>query len=229
MIRQILYKAPLISKSPRTFNRSFSMSGITSTSHIQEYLAANRQWAGSAKKETLEANAAGQAPHTLWIGCSDSRCSEFSLSNLQPGEIFTHRNIANIVSSEDVSSKAVIKFAVDVLKVKKVLLVGHTECGGVAASLLIDNKDYYKSAEQKGLPAAMVDWLKPLIDLKFQHNDALADAHDSNRALVKLNVKQQIKFLLEDNEVTKTAVKEKRIEVHGLIYDVATGLLEVVE
>lgn len=201
---------------------------LNKSSSIHEYLQANEAWAKDVvSKDVLSSNALGQQPHTLWIGCADSRCSEFSISGLQPGEIFTHRNIANILDNKnDVSSKAIINFAVNSLKVNKILICGHTKCGGVAATLQV-----CKHADA-GISQQLLDWLDPLISLKFENEEeinSLASEDEKNRRLVELNVKKQVNYLISHDEDVKKAIAEKRLAVYGVIYNVDTGLLELVK
>lgn len=216
---------------PRKMASSQGLFRLTANSPIEDYLQANKEWATSANNEVLKSNAVGQSPHTLWIGCSDSRCSEFALKNLQPGEVFTHRNIANILNNPaDPSSRAIIKFAVNVLKVKKILITGHTKCGGASATLQVNNEENYY--DTKEVPKELVDWLTPLIDLKFKHKhefEKLADADEvtKNRKLVELNIKHQVEYV-ESNQDVQNAIKEGRLEVHGLLYNVDNGLLELI-
>ncbi|GMM34644.1 carbonate dehydratase [Saccharomycopsis crataegensis] len=200
---------------------------LSPESSIQDYLSANQEWATSASPAVLNSNSLGQQPHTLWIGCADSRCSEFALKNLQPGEIFTHRNIANIMNNpSDPSSKAILKFAVESLKVKKILVTGHTKCGGVDASLSIANSENYYDSQ---VPSELVDWLSPLISLKFKHQHELQQIEDpvlKNKKLGELNVKAQIESI-KQNPVVNKAMEERGLEVYGLVYDVDTGLLKL--
>lgn len=200
---------------------------LLKSSPISEYLLANKEWASSTNPAVFKSNAAGQQPHTLWIGCADLRCLEHSISNLQPGEIFTHRNIANIVNnSKDPSAKAIISFAVNSLKVDKILVAGHTKCGGVDAALGA------KSKEETGLPQALHDWLEPLVELRLAEKEKLDSIEDKvakNVALLKLNVKNQVNYLVTQNQDVKKAIEERGLEVHGLIYNVDDGLLELVD
>ncbi|PYI08065.1 carbonic anhydrase [Aspergillus sclerotiicarbonarius CBS 121057] len=177
----------------------------------------NKDWAAQIAKEdpSLFATlAVGQHPEILWIGCSDSRCPETTLLGLKPGDVFVHRNIANIIHAGDLSSSAVIEYAVRHLRVKHVVLSGHTSCGGVAAAL--GNK-------QLGI---LDPWLLPLRQIRSQ-NLALLNSlspEEANLKLVELNVLEGVKLLKEKNVVLE-AVHERGLQIHGLIYDVASGVL----
>lgn len=156
----------------------------------------------------------GQSPQILWIGCADSRCPETTILGLQPGEIFCHRNIANILVSTDLNSLSVIQYAVQYLQVKHIIICGHTFCGGVAAAL--DNKRL-----------GLIDtWLMPLRAIRQQNLELLNSLDEVERGLklVELNVRSGIKVLLE-NPVVIDAIAERNLKVHGLIYNVGSGEL----
>ncbi|RAL00832.1 carbonic anhydrase [Aspergillus ibericus CBS 121593] len=177
----------------------------------------NKEWAAKIAQEdpTLFATLAiGQHPQILWIGCSDSRCPETTLLGLKPGDVFVHRNIANIIHATDLSSSAVIEYAVRHLRVKHVVLCGHTSCGGVAAAL--GNK-----------PLGILDpWLLPLRQIRSLHLKELQgmSATEASLRVVELNVQEGIK-LLKQKDVVLEAIEKRGLQVHGLIYDVACGVL----
>lgn len=156
----------------------------------------------------------GQAPEILWIGCADSRCPETTILGLQPGDIFCHRNIANILVPTDLNSLSVIQYAVQYLKVKHIIVCGHTSCGGVAAAL--DNK-------QLGL---IDTWLMPLRNLRQANAKLLEGLSEKDRALkmVDLNTRRSVSVLLE-NPIVIDAMVERDLKVHGVIYDVGSGQL----
>lgn len=156
----------------------------------------------------------GQAPEILWIGCADSRCPETTILGLQPGDIFCHRNIANILVPTDLNSLSVIQYAVQYLKVKHIIVCGHTSCGGVAAAL--DNKKL-----------GLIDtWLMPLRNLRQANAKLLEGLNEKDRALkmVDLNTRRSVSVLLE-NPIVIDAMVERGLQVHGVIYDVGTGEL----
>jgi len=164
--------------------------------------------------ELFEKLGKGQSPQILWIGCADSRCPETTILGLQPGEIFCHRNIANILVPTDLNSLSVIQYAVQYLKVKHIIICGHTSCGGIAAAL--DNKKL-----------GLIDtWLMPLRTLR-RENLALLETLDENERslkMVELNVRSGVNVLL-DNPTVIDAMTERNLQVHGLIYNVGTGEL----
>ncbi|ODV60117.1 carbonate dehydratase NCE103 [Ascoidea rubescens DSM 1968] len=204
--------------------------GLNENSSINDYLRLNRKWSISKREVTndllFKTTAKGQSPHTLWIGCSDSRYNEDCFEGVLPGEIFTFRNIANILNHpEDISTNSMLSFAINKLKIKKILIVGHTDCGGVWASLMT-----HKHANNN-LSVHLNKWLKPLIELKFENEkklDEIKDPNDRCAKLVELNIKSQLKYLIHENHDSKLAYNERRIEIHGLIFDVSTGLLSPV-
>ncbi|CDK28530.1 unnamed protein product [Kuraishia capsulata CBS 1993] len=169
--------------------------------------------------EIFDMNAQGQSPHTLWIGCSDSRISESCLG-VAPGEIFTLRNIANIVSSNDVSTMGAIQFAIEVLKVKRVIVCGHTDCGGIWASL-----------SSKKIGGVLDHWLNPIRHVRAHNLKRLASVSDPREkcaTLAELNVISSVHALKRHPSFTD-AYKKGDIEVYGLIYNVGTGLLHEIE
>lgn len=177
----------------------------------------NKQWAAKTAQEfpdLFPTLAVGQHPEILWIGCSDSRCPETTLLGLKPGDVFVHRNIANVLHAGDLSSSAVIEYAVRHLRVKHVVLCGHTGCGGVAAAM--GNK-------QLGI---LDPWLLPLRQIR-QQNLATLQSMTPDQAmlkLVELNVEEGVK-LLKQKSVVLDAIHDRGLQVHGLIFDVGSGVL----
>ena len=181
-------------------------------------LAQNRTWAAnlrSTQPSLLAGLAKGQSPPILWIGCSDSRVPETTLLGCQPGDVFVHRNIANVLTPGDLSSGAAIEYAVNALGVQHVVLCGHAGCGGVAAALA--NKHI-------GLIDA---WLMPLRRLRYQLAPELEGLGDKERVdlLVRENVRAGVQVLRENPNVIR-AVRSRGLEIHGVVYDIATGDLE---
>ena len=154
----------------------------------------------------------------LWIGCSDSRVPETTILGLKPGDVFVHRNIANCLPPTDLSSLSVIEYAVVYLQVQHVIVCGHTGCGGVAAAL--GNKRLGK----------IDTWLMPLRQLRMQHSAELDKLSDEERGakLVELNVRQGVESVRQNPDVIQAA-KERGLEVHGLIFDLGSGVLKRVE
>ncbi len=157
-----------------------------------------------------------QSPEYLWIGCSDSRVPANEIVGLNPGELFVHRNVANLAPPQDANYLSVLQFAVDVLKVKHVMVVGHYGCGGVAAA--IDGK-------RRGL----VDhWLHPIREVHTEHRAEL-DAIEGERAkldrLCELNVIRQVRNVASDVFVQDAWARGQILSVHGWVYSLANGLV----
>jgi carbonic anhydrase len=186
---------------------------------IETLMKRNSEWAKrmAAQNPTLfPTNAQGQSPQILWIGCSDSRAGDGCM-DLLPGEAFVHRNIANVVSYGDLSSSSVVQFAVNVLKVKHIIVCGHYDCGGIWTSLTT-----------KKLGGPMDSWLRHLKDIKARnssHLNKISDMKEKCDKLVELNVVAQVHNLQRNDDVLK-AMQSSGLEVHGMVYDVATGLLK---
>ena len=180
-------------------------------------LNSNKEWAAKTAQQDPDlfaTLAVGQRPEILWIGCSDSRCPETTVLGLKPGDVFVHRNIANILHAADLSSSAVIEFAVRHLRVKHVVLSGHTSCGGVAAAL--GNKNL----------GVLDPWLLPLRQIREQNLGLLQSLSpdEANLKLAELNVHEGVKTLKQKSVVLE-AIQERGLQVHGLIYDVGSGVL----
>lgn len=191
---------------------------LSKCSNVADYLNANKAKMDIFKTqhpEIIPLSAQGQNPHTLWIGCSDSRVNECVALGCLPGEVFTLRNIANILSSSDLTSMSAIQFAVEALKVSKVVVCGHTDCGGVRGSLT-NNKT--------GGPLDM--YLLPIRDLRYQYAEQLKNlsGKDLVTRLVELNVKRSVDVIRHHPSFVE-AHEAGKVDVYGLIYDVGTGYL----
>ena len=157
-----------------------------------------------------------QAPEYLWIGCSDSRVPATQIVDVDPGQIFVHRNVANLAPPQDANYLSVLQFAVDVLKVKHIIVVGHYGCGGVSAA--VDGK-------RRGL----VDhWLHPIREVRIAHHhelDAIADPGARLDRLCELNVIRQVRNVASDIIVQEAWAHAQDLSVHGWIYSLANGLV----
>ena len=157
-----------------------------------------------------------QAPKYLWIGCSDSRVPANEIVDLAPGELFVHRNVANLAPPQDANYLSVLQFAVDVIKVRHVIVVGHYGCGGITAA--VDGK-------RRG----MIDhWLHPIREVAEEHQrelDAIADTHKRQDRLCELNVMRQVKNVASDVFVLDAWARGQELSVHGWVYSLATGLV----
>jgi carbonic anhydrase len=157
-----------------------------------------------------------QSPEYLWIGCSDSRVPANEIVGLDPGELFVHRNVANLAPPQDANYLSVLQFAVDVIKVKHVMVVGHYGCGGVAAA--IDGK-------RRGL----VDhWLHPIREVHAEHRhelDALPSEKEKLNRLCELNVIRQVRNVAADVFVQDAWARGQPLSVHGWVYSLSNGLV----
>jgi len=169
----------------------------------------------SIDKDYFENLGKGQSPELLYIGCSDSRVTAEDLMGLGPGEAFVHRNIANMVSGNDLSAMSVVEYAVVHLKVNHVVVCGHYACGGV------------KAAMQSADLGVLNSWLRNIRDVYRIHKDELNAIQDDEKKydrLVELNVKEQCVNLLKTAAVQK-AYRDRDLKVHGWVFDVHTGKL----
>ena len=179
----------------------------------------NRAWA--ARKIAEDAGfftrlVGQQSPEYLWIGCADSRVPANDIVDLDPGNLFVHRNVANLAPPQDANYLSVLQFAVDVLKVKHVLVVGHYGCGGVAAAV---------DGQRRGL----VDhWLHPIREVNHAHRHelgAIADPAKRLDRLCELNVVRQVRNVASDVFVQDAWARGQTLAVHGWVYSLATGLV----
>lgn len=157
----------------------------------------------------------GQNPDILYIGCSDSRVSAEELMGLKPGEVFVHRNIANMVANVDLNVMSVINYAVNHLKVDHVVICGHYFCGGVKAAM---------QAQDLGI---LNPWLRGIRDVYRTHKtelNAYTDENEKYKRLVELNVEEQCINLIKTADVQK-AYKDRKLKVHGWVFDIQTGKL----
>ena len=185
---------------------------------IEQLFANNYKWATQMKEEKstyFQELAEHQQPHYLWIGCSDSRVPAEKLTNLEPGELFVHRNVANQVIHTDFNCLSVVQYAVDVLNIEHIIICGHTNCGGIHAAM--NDKDL-------GL---INNWLLHIRDIWFKHGHLLGNLSQERRAdmLTKLNVAEQV-YNLGRTSIVKNAWKNgKKLSLHGWVYDVNDGFL----
>jgi carbonic anhydrase len=161
--------------------------------------------------------AKGQSPQVLWIGCSDSRVPANDVTGTKPGEIFVHRNIANVCVHSDMNMLSVLDYAVNVLKVKHVIVAGHYGCGGVAAAL---------SNKQFGL---IDNWLRHIKDVYRLHShelDRITDETQKLNRLVELNVSEQVYNLCKTSIIQNAWMNRADLEVHGWVIDLGSGLVK---
>ncbi|HSP11448.1 MAG TPA: carbonate dehydratase [Salegentibacter sp.] len=183
----------------------------------------NKEWVESQLAEDpnyFKKLAEGQQPPLLWIGCADSRVPANQIIGAQPGEVFVHRNIANMVVHTDMNMLSVLDYAVNALKVKHVIVCGHYGCGGVAAAMgnetigLIDN------------------WLRHIKDVYRLHRDeldAIEDEKERQDRFVELNVKEQVYDLSKTSIVQNAWKQGQELQVHGWVYGVGSGIIKDLE
>ena len=167
--------------------------------------------------EFFERLSKGQSPQFLWIGCSDSRVPANEITNTQPGDIFVHRNIANMVVHSDMNMLSVLDYAVNILKVRHVIVCGHYGCGGVKAAMTND---------QYGLVDNWLRFIKDVYRTHRQELDSIRDEDQRFNRFAELNVVEQV-FDLVKTTIIQNAWKDRRAPmVHGWIYDIKTGLIK---
>ena len=187
------------------------------TTSLQHLLDNNRQWSARMVRDdpaffTRLANQ--QTPKYLWIGCSDSRVPANQITGLDPGEVFVHRNVANVVVHSDLNALSVIQYAVDALKVEHIMVVGHYGCGGVLATL-------------RGMRVGLADnWLRLVHDVKVRHRRRLdhLPVLAQEDALCEMNVIEQVGNVALTNVVQDAWARGQKLSVHGWCYGIKDGL-----
>ena len=186
---------------------------------LKRLLDQNRAWAENitaSDPDFFQTLAKQQSPRFLWIGCADSRVPSTQLAGMKPGEMFVHRNVANVVVHTDFNCLSVMQYAVDVLKVDHIIVCGHHGCGGVKAAM--DN-----------LQLGLIDnWLRHVQDVVHQHEDILAKIDDENERLdrlCELNVIEQVLNVGRTTIVQSAWERDQELVVHGWIYGLQDGLL----
>jgi carbonic anhydrase len=184
---------------------------------LDQLKARNRAWAARKVSQDpgffrrLEGQ---QAPEYLWIGCADSRVPANEIVDLDPGELFVHRNVANLASPQDANYLSVLQFAVDVLQVKHIMVVGHYGCGGVAAAV---------DGRRRGL----VDhWLHPIREVAHEHRhelDAIEEVRTRLNRLCELNVRRQVRNVASDVFVQDAWARGQPLCIHGWVYSLSNG------
>ena len=183
-------------------------------------LLANKAWVQEKlrmRPDFFERQAETQSPEFLWIGCSDSRVPAEEITGTEPGELFVHRNIANMVVHTDFNMLSVLQYAVEVLKVKHVIVCGHYNCGGV------------KNAMKRHDFGLINKWLRHLKDvyrLYQDHIESIADPAARWDRLVEINVTEQVQNLAKTSIIQRAWHQERRPTLHGWVYDLRTGFLK---
>jgi carbonic anhydrase len=188
---------------------------MTSIDHL---FKRNRAWAERMRAKDpnfFEHLAHLQAPEYLWIGCADSRVPATEIVDLLPGQVFVHRNVANVVVHTDLNCLSVIQFAVDMLKVKHIIVVGHYGCGGVRAAL-------------DGVKVGLADnWLRHVQDVHFRHRSVMDAVTEERRIdlLCELNVMEQVVNVCQTTVVQDAWARGQQLTVHGCVYGLSDGIL----
>ena len=186
---------------------------------MDELFARNREWARrrvEADPDFFARLSRQQAPRLMWLGCSDSRVPANEIMGLDPGEVFVHRNVANLAVHSDLNFLSVLQFAVEFLKVEHVIVTGHYGCGGIRAAL-------------GNCQLGLVDhWLRQVRDLRERHRDELEDAGDAEARedrLVEFNVKRQVLNVAGNPIVQNAWARGQPLTVHGWVYRLHDGIL----
>jgi len=185
---------------------------------LQDIFCNNKTWVENKRKldpDYFKNLIKGQSPEILYIGCSDSRVSAEEMMGLGPGDVFVHRNIANVVPNSDLSAMSIINYAVDHLKVKHIIVCGHYYCGGI------------KSAMQSKDLGILNPWLRNIRDVYRLHKEelnAIEDEAEKYKRLVEVNVIEQCVNVIKTSEVQK-AYKERGLKVYGWVFDMETGII----
>ncbi len=189
----------------------------------EELFENNKKWAASklaTDKDFFKKMAKDQSPDYLYIGCSDSRVPANDIMGLEPGDVFVHRNVANLVNNVDLNVMSVINYAVRHLHVKHIIVCGHYNCGGVKAAM---------TPKDMGL---LNPWLRSIRDVYRLHQqelDTIADEHARYNRLVELNVLEQSTNIIKTAAVQQSYIKNRFPVVHGWVFDLQTGLLKDLE
>jgi carbonic anhydrase len=189
------------------------------TTSIKDLFAHNRAWAAQMEAERPDfftSLVQQQTPKYMWIGCSDSRVPANQITGLEPGEVFVHRNVANVVVHSDLNALSTIQFAVERLKVEHVMVVGHYGCSGVRAAL-------------EGARIGLADnWLRHIQDVRDLHRgllDGIAEAHRCD-ALVELNAIEQVVNVAQSTVLQDAWLRGQTVALHGWVYGIHDGLLK---
>lgn len=189
------------------------------TKSLEDLFAHNREWAARMERERpgfFTSLRSQQSPKYMWIGCSDSRVPANQITGLEPGEVFVHRNVANVVVHSDLNALSTVQFAVERLKVSHVMVVGHYGCSGVQAAL-------------EGARIGLADnWIRHIQDVRDRHRDLLEKIpeHARHDALVELNAIEQVVNVAQSTVLLDAWGRGQPVTLHGWVYGVHDGLLK---
>jgi carbonic anhydrase len=187
--------------------------------HLDELFTNNRQWAAATEARDpgfFERLAQQQTPKYMWIGCADSRVPANEITGLDPGEVFVHRNVANVVVHSDLNALSTIQFAVDHLKVEHIMVVGHYGCAGVRAAM-------------RGIRVGLADnWLRHVHDVRLRHRKRLdhLDFGEQENILCEMNVIEQVGNIALTTTIQDAWARGQPVAVHGWVYGLQNGLLK---
>jgi carbonic anhydrase len=206
-------------KQPLTDKKITGERALLSMRVLKNIFEKNKQWAAKLKDsdpDFFTKLSGQQAPEYLWIGCSDSRVPANEIVDMMPGEIFVHRNIANLVINTDLNCLSVLQYAVEVLKIKHIIVCGHYGCGGVKAAM--ENRDH-----------GLIDnWLRNIKDIYRLHReriDLLENEDEKVNLLCELNVIEQVENVCHTTIVQRAWKSGQELTVHGWIYGIEDGIL----
>jgi carbonic anhydrase len=186
---------------------------------LQHILERNAVWAHKRKRGDLgyfSRMAKTQSPEVMWIGCSDSRVSASLLCGLEPGDMFVHRNVGNLIPAADLNSMSVLQYAVEALKVRHIVVCGHYDCGGVKAAL------------RDAKPGLVDHWIEPIREVAREHHAALMalpEGEERVNALAELNVRSQVQNLSNSPIIQRAWRNHQPLTIHGWMYRLENGLL----
>lgn len=186
---------------------------------FEEILKGNKEWVEFVEKDEtgrFQQLAKGQHPEVLWIGCADSRVPANEITGKKPGEVFVHRNIANMCIHSDMSMLSVLDYAVNVLKIKHIIVAGHYGCGGIAASL---------SGQQHGIIDNWLCHVKDVYRLHAEEIDKIENHEERVNRMVELNVKEQVFNLTTTSIVQNAWQSGAKLAIHGMVINIGTGEL----
>lgn len=186
----------------------------------KKLLLANKAWVQdklNIRPDYFEVTAEDQKPEFLWIGCSDSRVPAEDITGTEPGELFVHRNIANLVVHTDFNMLSVLQYAVEALKIRHIIVCGHYNCGGVRNAI---------THQDLGLLNKWLRHIKDVYRMNARELDTISDSQQRYDRLVELNVSEQIQNLAETSIVQRAWKSENRPHLHGWVYDMKTGYLK---
>ena len=183
---------------------------------IKNIILKNRKWASSKGKDFFENLSEGQNPSILWIGCSDSRVPPDTITQSEPGNIFVHRNIANLIFNDDLNLLSILEYSINVLKIKNIIICGHYGCGGIKAAM---------GKQESNNVDKWINNIRKTISANKEELDLITNETSKWDRLVELNILEQINNLKKCEVVKKAIEKNKKFFLHPLVFDLKNGNL----